>query len=44
MDPEHHSNETSSLVQAYGAERVMAEMAKDTEMKGTIYNDDEQGW
>lgn len=42
MDPAHPANQTPSEI--FGAEGPMADQARDVEMNGDQYHDDEQGW
>lgn len=42
MDPEHPANRAPES--AHGAEQPMAQMAKEVEMSGINYHDDDQGW
>jgi hypothetical protein len=43
MDPTYPSNQQLPK-EIHGAEKPMADMAKDIEMTGQKYHDDEQGW
>lgn len=42
MDPEHPSNMRPD--EGFGAERPMADMADEMDIKAKEYHDDEQGW
>jgi hypothetical protein len=43
MDPAHPSNQQLPK-EIDGAEKPMAQMARDVEMSGEAYHDDDQGW